>query len=63
MKRLFAESFLRAIRPLFMIEIDLFVHRSRRAYSSRANTMHETPLRDICIYTAGERDERDAGKH
>jgi len=26
MKQLFAESFLRAIQPLFMIEIDLFAH-------------------------------------
>jgi hypothetical protein len=45
MKRLFVESFLREIRPLFMIEIDLFAYYARVAsVRYRANTVRELAM-------------------
>lgn len=43
MKQLFAESFLRAIQPLFMIEIDLFAHY--RGHIRHVQTPRELAIR------------------
>lgn len=52
MKQLFAESFLRVIQPLFMIEIDLFAHY-------REYIRHVQTPRELAILKPAW----DAGKH